>query len=294
VNTIEDYLITGDLVSTGFFTLYTVKHKSNGEVFLLKTFHRLDAYRIASLRSGMQLIKELQLDIILEPVEFFEQGLQASILYKHFESISLRSLLREKKALPPEHFLATAKKLASLLSVIHSRGWILKNLCPENILINYETQMCKLADLRKATRIHKKEKTDLYEKADLLELQYISPEQTGRISQLTDNRSDLYSLGVIFYEMLTGQLPFQSADPVEIIHALLASPIIEPVLVNPSIPRVLNEIVTKLIAKSPEERYQSCEGLLYDLELAQDYLSSTDIFKLARKDKIKRLCLRQS
>ena len=276
-------------MSTGFFTLYTVKHKSSGEVFLLKTFHRLDAYRIASLRSGMQLIRELQLDIILEPVEFFEQGFQASILYKHFESISLRSLLREKKALPPEYFLATAKKLASLLSVIHSRGWILKNLCPENILINNETHMCKLADLRKATRIHKKEKTDLYEKADLLELQYISPEQTGRISQITDNRSDLYSLGVIFYEMLTGQLPFRSADPVEIIHALLALPIIEPVLVNPSVPRVLNEIVMKLIAKSPEERYQSCEGLLYDLELAKDYLSSTDIFKLARKDKINRL-----
>jgi histidine kinase len=286
---LENYIVTNELVSTGYYILHAVKEKGTGKEFLLKNFLRLNPQRIAYLRNGMQLAKELHLDLILEPVDFFEQGLQASILYEYFDAVSLRSFLQQKKKLNAGEFIELAKKLTELFAGFHSRGWIIKNISPENILINPEQLVCKVADLRKATRIFKKEQTDIYENADLQELHYISPEQTGRMGQVTDHRSDLYSLGVIFYEMLTGRLPFEFAEAVELIHAHLALPVTEPITIDAAVPKVLSNIVMKLVSKSPEERYQSYEGLLYDIEHAQQYFDSAEQLKLASKDRITKI-----
>jgi histidine kinase len=286
---IENYMAIEQLVQTGYYNLQRVQHRSTGEVFLLKHFYRLDAQRIAALRAGVKLAQELQLNIILEPLEFFEQGLNASTLYKNAEAVSLRSFLEHKKKIEPQDFIAVAQSLTQLVAGFHSREWIVKNLSPENILINTESGFCLLSDLRKATRVFKKELSDIYENADLQELYYISPEQTGRISQVTDYRSDLYSLGIIFYELLTGIPPYNSANAVELIHAHLALAPVPPFNHDASIPKILNDIVLKLISKSPEERYQSCEGLLYDLQQAPQHFSSTTTFKIALKDKISKL-----
>lgn len=286
---LEEYISIGELVTTGYFTLHIVKHIERGEKFLLKRFLHIDQQGIATLRSGVQLARELHLDIILDPLEIFEQGVQASILYTYFESVCMHAYLQQKQKISPASFIVIARNLTSMLSGFHTRGWIIKNLCPENILINTDSFQCKLADLRTATRIFKNEKPEVYEKADLQELHYISPEQTGRLSQVTDHRSDLYSLGIIFYEMLTGRLPFQSADPVEVIHAHLAAPIKALRCIDPSLPKILNDIVLKLLCKNPEERYQSCEGLIYDLEHVEAYFNSEYSFKLANRDKISKI-----
>jgi predicted ATPase/class 3 adenylate cyclase len=286
---IENYMELELVSQTGYYNLLRVQHRDTGEFFLLKHFHRLNAQKIASLRTGVKLAQELKLDIILEPLEIFEQGLNASTLYRNIDAVSLRSFMKQQKKLNYDDFINVAKMLTLLTSDFHTRGWIIKNLSPENILIYPQTLECKLADLRTATRIFKKEQTDIYERADLQELYYISPEQTGRISQVTDHRSDLYALGLIFYELLTGKSPFNCNDALELIHAHLAVAPVALVNHDASIPQVLNDIVLKLINKSSEERYQSCEGLLYDLQKAPEYFSSANVFKIASKDKISKL-----
>jgi serine/threonine protein kinase len=92
-------------------------------------------------------------------------------------------------------------------------------------------------------------------------LGYLSPEQTGRINCAIDYRSDFYSLGVTFYELLTGQLPFKSNDSMELVHCHIAKQPDQVHQVNPQIPSVLSEIVGKLMAKNVEDRYQSALGL---------------------------------
>jgi serine/threonine protein kinase len=284
----DDYISTNELVKTGYYQLNAVHHKTAGTKYLLKKFFRVDTQQVAALRSGVELMRELQLDMLLEPVELFEQGVQASILYADFPAIALRKFLQEKKTIPADIFLKIAKSLTHLLAGFHSRGWIIKNLSPENILLNVSNYSCKLSDLRTATRIFKKEQ-QLSQKQDILEIRYYSPEQTGRISQITDFRADLYALGVILYELITGRPPFDFTDPVEIIHAHLAIPPVAPMKIRTDFPRVLNDIVMKLLSKSPEERYQGCEGLLFDLNNSEKTLSSSESFKLGTKDRVSKI-----
>ena len=130
-------------------------------------------------------------------------------------------------------------------------------------------------------------------------LAYISPEQTGRMNRGIDFRSDFYSLGVTFYELLTGELPFKSDDAMELLHCHLAKqpPAIKPhpnPLLNKErgqeereIPEVLSDIVMKLMAKNAEDRYQSASGLKHDLKICLKQLQDTgDIkyFKIAQRD----------
>ena len=163
-------------------------------------------------------------------------------------------------------FLPLAIQIADSLGNIHAAHLIHKDINPSNIVLNPDTNQLKIIDFGIASRIP-------YEKPTLknpehLEstLVYISPEQTGRINRSMDYRTDLYSLGVTFYELLTGQVPFQSSDSLELVHCHIAK-IPTPVhQLNPEIPAIISDIVMKLMAKNVDERYQSAFGVKADLE----------------------------
>ncbi|MGN5359368.1 serine/threonine protein kinase, partial [Escherichia coli] len=118
-------------------------------------------------------------------------------------------------------------------------------------------------------------------------LNYISPEQTGRMNRGIDYRTDFYSLGVTFYELLTGKLPFSSSDPMELLHCHIAKQPLSVREINPEIPHVLSSIVSKLMAKNAENRYQSALGLKADLENCLQQLNETgriESFVIGKRD----------
>ncbi|BAY27941.1 multi-sensor signal transduction multi-kinase [Calothrix sp. NIES-2100] len=213
-------------------------------------------------------------------------GNSYALILEDFGGISLSQYLNSQ-SLDLNGFISIALAITSALECLYKNKIIHKDIKPENILINPETQQVKLIDFS-ISSILPKENTEI-KSPNLLEgtLAYISPEQTGRMNRGIDYRTDFYSLGVTFYELLTGQLPFNSTSPIEFVHYHLAQEPINPTIVNVNIPQMLANIVLKLMAKSPEERYQTARGLKHDLEICEQMLLKqgeiTD-FKLGEKD----------
>ena len=184
-------------------------------------------------------------------------------------------------------FLSIAIQITESLGRIHAAGVIHKDINPSNIVYNAHTEQLKIIDFGISTQFNREIPT--LQAVNLLEgtLGYISPEQTGRMNCAIDYRTDFYSLGVTFYELLTGQLPFDAKDPLELVHchmAIMPIPIVE---LNPSVPRPLSDVVMKLLAKNADDRYQSAWGLQTDLYICQQqWARDTNItpFVLAQQD----------
>ena len=172
----------------------------------------------------------------------------------------------EEYLYPLDEFFLVGLSLVEILENLHQKRIIHKDIKPANILINPETKEIFLIDFSIASLLPKE--TQELQNPNQLEgtLAYISPEQTGRMNRGIDYRSDFYSLGVTFYELLTGQLPFESNDGMELVHCHIAKIPTPPHQINPEIPRVISDIVMKLMAKNAEDRYQSARGIRRDLE----------------------------
>ncbi|MGD1805960.1 trifunctional serine/threonine-protein kinase/ATP-binding protein/sensor histidine kinase [Dapis sp. BLCC M126] len=182
------------------------------------------------------------------------------------------------------NFLHIAIQLAQALHYLSVQRIIHKDIKPSNILINPQTKQVQLIDFSISTLLPT-EKQQLIN-PNVLEgtLGYISPEQTGRMNRGIDYRTDFYSLGVTFFELLTGKLPFESSDPMELIHCHIAK--IPPTPEN-QLPTPLIDIVLKLMAKNAEERYQSALGLKHDLEQCLQQFKDTgkiSKFELGSRD----------
>ncbi|MBT3368253.1 MAG: serine/threonine-protein kinase PknK, partial [Nitrospina sp.] len=209
-----------------------------------------------------------------------------AMLLEDFDAASLDLLMQERE-FPIEEFLSIAIMAVSILGRIHAANVIHKRINPSNILYNPETQRVKIIDFGSATALSH-ENPPMINPQALESVQYISPEQTGRMNRHLDYRTDFYSLGVAFYEMLTGQLPFSARDAMDLVHCHLAKEAMPPCSVNPEIPELLSNMVMKLMAKTPEDRYQSTLGIQSDLEKFSHQLGQTpgiiDPFPLASHD----------
>jgi len=191
------------------------------------------------------------------------------------------------KRLSLKNFLIIAIKIADILGKVHGKKIIHKDIKPHNILLNTDSGDVRIIDFSISTQLNK-EQQELKAPEDLEgTLSYISPEQTGRMNRSVDYRSDFYSLGVTFYEMITGRVPFESDDPMELVHAHIAKTPVNPQEVIEEIPSVISEIIMKLLSKNAEDRYQSCYGLKIDLEKCYKSLlnkGSADYFTVGESD----------
>lgn len=172
-------------------------------------------------------------------------------------------------------FLKIAIQIVEILGAIHTANIIHKDINPSNIVFNPRTQQLKIIDFGISTVLSQEILT--LRNLPILEgtLAYISPEQTGRMNRSLDYRTDFYSLGVTFYELLTHRLPFESSDALELIHYHLALEPVPPHFINSGIPVIVSGIVLKLLAKTAENRYQSAWGIKNDLEKCLKQLQHT-------------------
>jgi serine/threonine protein kinase len=162
-------------------------------------------------------------------------------------------------------FLRIALGLAGALGKLHQRGLIHKDIKPANILVDSASGAVWLTGFGIASRLPRERQPAEPPEMIAGTLAYMAPEQTGRMNRSIDSRSDLYSLGVTFYEMLTGVLPFKASDPMEWVHCHIARQPVTPDRYAKEIPAPLSAIVMKLLAKTAEERYQTAAGVAGDL-----------------------------
>jgi serine/threonine protein kinase len=162
-------------------------------------------------------------------------------------------------------FLRLAVRIAAALGKVHERGLVHKNIKPAHILVNCSDENVRLTGFGIASRLPRERQAPQPPETVAGTLAYMAPEQTGRMNRSIDSRSDLYSLGVTFYEMLTGALPFAASDPVEWVHCHLARQPAPPCERRTDIPAPLSDIILKLLAKNAEDRYQTAAGVESDL-----------------------------
>jgi predicted ATPase len=195
-----------------------------------------------------------------------------------------------------DSFFGLAIHLVTILAELHRRDITHRNISPRSILFDPLTGGACLADLSLAVHSSGEIQEALAPYLLQANLPYASPEQTGRMNRVPDYRTDFYSLGVCFYELLTGRPPFESSDALELIHWHIAKVPAAPAEIDPKIPAPLSDLVMKLLAKTAEDRYQSARGLRADLEVcAREWAEHSSIapFALARRDASDRFLISQ-
>ncbi len=219
----------------------------------------------AKLMHEYEVAKQLQVTGIQKPLSLEQIGGTIGLILEDSGGISLKTFLQQKRPTLPV-FFDIAVQLGETLKELHRQGVIHKDLKPDNIIVDEQTGRVYIIDFSHSARLLGEYCKSSPAPSIEGSLPYMSPEQTGRINKAIDFRSDLYSLGVIFYEMLTDQLPFHAETKMEWIYAHIAKKPIAPHHRIPELPRIISDMTMKLLAKTAEERYQSAYGLLADLE----------------------------
>ncbi|AFY36419.1 ATP-binding sensor histidine kinase [Calothrix sp. PCC 7507] len=243
---------------------------------------------LLSFRNQYTIAKNLNSPLIVQTysLEPYQNGY--ALVMEDFGGISLKNYFTSHQGryiASGEEFLQIAIALCNTLDILYRERIIHKDIKPANILINPETKQVKLIDFSIASLLPRETQTLINPNGLEGTLAYISPEQTGRMNRGIDYRTDFYSLGVTFYELLTGVLPFKSNDPMELVHCHIAKQ--PPSVIREEIPQVISDIVMKLMAKNAEERYQSALGLKLDLEKCLDQLqvsSEIQSFEIGQRD----------
>lgn len=259
-------------------------------VIKLAKGNSISARQLTRYRNEYELLRSLDLSGVVKAYDLIKYDGQLALVLEDFGGESLKQwLARGQLALADS--LELAIQIASVISQVHAANIIHKDINSHNIVYNPDTKICKLIDFGIATQLRSEESKFRWPTALEGTLLYIAPEQTGRMNRRLDYRADLYSLGVTFYELLTGALPHYSLDPLEIVHFHIAGTPKLPCEQDPGIPVAISDIVMKLLAKAPEDRYQSAAGLVADLRWCQEQLltnGSIEPFTLGECDLIDR------
>jgi serine/threonine protein kinase len=218
---------------------------------------------VERLEHEFALKSELDADWAARPIALTHHNGRMTLVLEDRGGAPLDRLLG--RPLEVSHFLRIAIPLVGVLRRVHERGLIHRDVKPANILVDVAGGGVWLTGFGIASRLPRERQAPAPPQVIAGTLAYMAPEQTGRMNRSVDSRSDLYALGITFYEMLTGQLPFSAADPIEWVHCHIARQPMPPDEQVAGVPGALSATVMKLLAKTAEERYQTAAGVGADL-----------------------------
>ena len=288
------YRITQQLYAGSRTLVYRAVRERDGTHAIIKLLRNPfpNFNELLSFRNQYAIAKNLDLPSIVKPLKLEPYKNAYALVMEDFGGISLKQMLEREGNMGQNQqtltaFLQIAIQIAEAFHGLYRYRLIHKDLKPANIVIHPDTKQIKLIDFSIASLLPRE--TQEIQNANALEgtLAYLSPEQTGRMNRGIDYRSDFYSLGITFYELLTGQLPFESTDPIELVHCHLAKQATPVDRLQTNVPSSVSLIVCKLMAKNAEDRYQSALGLKHDLEKCLHQLKETgkiEPFELATRD----------
>jgi histidine kinase len=225
---------------------------------------------VTSLFYEYEIARDLELEGIAKIIELVSVGTTLAIILEDTGAIPLAQYIGDK-AVRIRDFLDIALHLVETLARLHQSGIVHRNISDESILVHPKTKRVAITGFAAESIA-----PQLKSFTELVHPAYIAPEQTGLGSYNVDHRSDYYSLGVVFYKMLTGQLPLQATSFSEWILVHATQEPTPPHEVNPKVPRALSHIVMRMLSKSPDERYQSSWGLIRDLRECGDRMNADD------------------
>ena len=292
MNTIDHqdntYQTTEKIYESDNSLVYRGVLKKNNKPIILKILKENypTSSELIRYKQEYEIIRDFKADNIIKGYDLQRYENSLVLLLEDFGGKSLKSFIFQRQ-FSFEKCLNIAIKITESLAIIHQAGIIHKDINPSNIVYNPSTEQLKIIDFGISTRLTEEFITDLIPNQLEGTLAYIAPEQTGRMNRGIDYRSDFYSLGVTFYELFSNRLPYDTTDPIELIHFHIAqnpTPIHQLI---PEFPIAISNIITKLLAKIPEERYQSALGIKADFKTCLNYFKSTgkiSRFTLGKQD----------
>ncbi len=258
---------------------------SENQPVILKITRKEDNRNIVKFKHEFEIINLLYKKGFKEKCLLEKHGNALVSIYPDFEGESLDLIYKQKK-LNLEDKLQISIKITRALSEIHLSGIIHKDINPSNIIYNHKTGHLEIIDFGISTTLSQEHLQ--IQNNDILggSLAYISPEQTGRMNQTLNYRTDFYSLGVTFYELFCNRLPFQAEDPLEMIHCHIAKEPVAPHIADPDIPITISMIIMKLLSKNSADRYKSSMGIIDDLNKSLEQIKKSLIksFILSQND----------
>ncbi len=285
--TIKNYKIIREIYSSANSLVYRAIRELDEKPVIIKMLREdyPTPEELLRYQQEYEITKNLNIEGVIKVYGLEKYHNTLIMFVEDFGAESVINLLETRKLTLIE-IMELAIKSIEILGKIHEKNVIHKDINPSNIVYNLKNKQLKIIDFSISTVLSQEKTT--WKNPDFLEgtLAYISPEQTGRMNRDVDYRTDFYSFGVTLYQLLTKKLPFKTEDVLDLVHSHLAKQPLSPDKINPKISAIISKIVLKLLAKIPEERYQSAWGIKADLEkaLRQYKLGKKNIFQLGIKD----------
>lgn len=283
---LSDYTILNTIFRSETSIVYLASHNGSGREVAVKTIRpsALTARKKSAVLREFTVMDHLRQAGVVDFVALDQTGASPALITSN-SGIDLRQAAYD--GLSIGDFLTIAIETGRYLGAIHRAGVVHQNITPENILWNPDTGKARIIDYSLAALRTRGKRGEKAEEIPYPSLAYISPEMTGRMNRQIDYRTDYYSLGVTFYELLTGKTPFRAKDRLEWFHFHIAKKPSPPSKIRNGIPPAIDEILLKLISKDPEDRYQSNDGMIADLRLVRtrwERGQSCDPFELGHRD----------
>lgn len=272
---ISGYALVEKLHESTGSMVYRARREIDGAPVILKVLNKAmpGAEVIARFEREFEIAQRLAGPFVVQVTSREKLGDTRMIVMADSGHVSLDRLTTPDQP-PLSVALDLAVRLAEALTVVHDGGIVHKDITPGNVLVRRDTNEVRITDFG-ISSVLSEEPASLVS-PDVLEgtLPYIAPEQTGRLSRPIDQRADLYGLGATLYHLFSSRPPFHGSDALELVHAHLAKAPVPLTELRPEIPGLLSAIVLRLLAKNPEDRYQSARGVYHDLERCRERLKS--------------------